>query len=167
MVPSTTVALSAEQEAAARLAGQPAATEALPGARLAHISTGNGGKRRLGAGIHKGLFCRQFLPYHAHCDPSVPVLDRLDKAEVIAAVPCFKLISALSVSSRASGILRPIRSLVSTTSQALTPPGEISGEIKTAPSTGPGTLTTAWLVALRQCRRRDSNPRHADYDWRL
>ena len=33
-----------------------------------------------------------------------------------------------------------------------------------APSAGPGTLKTAWLDLFWQCRRRDSNPRHADYD---
>jgi hypothetical protein len=53
------------------------------GAHLAHISTGNGGKAGVGAGIQKGLFCRCFLPFHALRYPLIPTLNRLDKAGLV------------------------------------------------------------------------------------
>src|ERR1019366_8608012 len=60
---------------------------ALLGAHLAHISTGNAGKARVGAGIQKGLFCRCFLPFRALRYPLIPTLNRLDKAEVTGSSP--------------------------------------------------------------------------------
>jgi hypothetical protein len=60
---------------------------ALLGAHLAHISTGNGGKARVGAGIQKSLFCTCFLPFHALRYPLIPILNRLDKAEVTGSSP--------------------------------------------------------------------------------
>ena len=64
-----------------------ASHRALLGAHLAHISTGNAGKARVGAGIQKGLFCRCFLPFRALRYPLIPTLNRLDKAEVTGSSP--------------------------------------------------------------------------------
>jgi hypothetical protein len=65
---------------------------ALLGAHLAHISTGNAGKARVGAEIQKGLFCRCFLPFRALRYPLIPTLNRLDKAEVTGSSPVSPII---------------------------------------------------------------------------